>query len=509
MLNALKKLYKIKLLSLKGIFLLLHSVFKGGINLMALLRYAAKRFPGNIAVSDNNGDITYTDLLAQSEQLTILLAEQYQVARGKKIALMCRNHASLVRSVFAVSQTGADLYLLNVEMSLAQFNTFCGRHSFDLVIYDEEVSALIRESPLKAKLIVSYSQGLLSVDSMAKSGGGGNSKIARVRSGKITVLTGGTTGEFKTAARKASMVNFLDPFLDLVIKLNLESVKSVYIATPVYHGFGIASLFMGMMLGTRLYLLPRFEKQKACELIRNNRIESVTLVPLMLHRMMEYDPEALSSLTCIISGGAMLDAKLVRKTTSRLGNILFNLYGTSEAGVSVMATPADLVYDNSTLGKAIKGVTINLLDKDNIEVADGTPGRICIRSKWSVRPDGDSWIETGDLGYRDRAGYYFLCGKTDDMIVSGGENVYPVELERVLLQHEHIKHAAVIGISDVEFGQRLKAFVVPAGDCVIPAEELKQWLSIRVARYQMPREIEYMDELPFTSLGKPDKKRLV
>ena len=476
---------------------------------MAIVRYAAKRYPGNIAVTDEQGDISYTDLLTQCEQLAIVLTNKYKLCKGKKVAVMCRNHVTLVRSVFGISQTGADLYLLNVEMSQGQFDNFCSRHSFDLIIYDEDVEALIQESPLKNKAIAAYNYGPASVDSLVRKRWVSNGKITRARSGKITVLTGGTTGEFKTAARKASMVNFLDPFTDLVTKLKLEEIKSVYIATPVYHGFGLAAVFMGLMLGCRLYLLPRFEKQKACELIAGNRIEAVALVPVMLQRMMACDAGALKSLTCIISGGAILDAKLVQEATVRLGSILFNLYGTSEAGVSIMATPADLAYDCRTLGKAIKGVAINLLDKNDTEVPVGETGRICISSRWSVRPGGGSRIVTGDLGYRDKAGYYYLCGKTDDMIVSGGENVYPAELERILLQHEHIKQAAVIGISDEEFGQRLKAFVVLTDECVLPVKELRHWLSKRVARYQMPGEIAFMGELPYTSLGKPDKKNLV
>ena len=509
MLLALTKLYRIKLLSPRGLYYLFHSVLKGGINLMALLRFSAKSYESNIAVTDEHGHINYADLLDQCEQLAIVLTNKYQMCKGKKVAVMCRNHGALVRSVFAVSQTGADLYLLNVEISSVQFDSFCSRHSFDLIIYDEEEAELIRESPLKDKAVASYGRGQISVYSIARQGRGGDGKIKRTRSGKITVLTGGTTGEFKTAARKASIVNFLDPFTDLVTKLKLEEIKSVYIATPVYHGFGLAAVFMGLMLGCRLYLLPKFEKQKACELIAGNRIEAVALVPLMLQRMLAYDAGAIKSLSCIISGGTTLDTKLVKEATARLGNILFNLYGTSEAGVAVMATPADLEYNCGTLGKAIKGVSINLLDRHNCDVADGTTGRICIRSKWSVRPDGGTWIETGDLGYRDKAGYYYLCGKTDDMIVSGGENVYPAELERILLQHEYIKQAAVIGISDEEFGQRLKAFVVLTDECVLPVKELRHWLSKRVARYQMPGEIAFMDELPYTSLGKMDKKNLV
>ena len=257
-----------------------------------------------------------------------------------------------------------------------------------------------------------------------------------------------------------------------------------------------------------MFLLPIFDKQKACELIQQHNIEAVTIVPLMLYRILSHDPVALRSLNCIISGGAALDVKLVEETHNKLGPVLFNLYGTSEAGVCIMATPADLKYAPNTIGKAIAGATIRLLDADNKEVTDGLIGRICVNSKWAVKNNDINWIETGDLGYRDKAGYYYLCGKMDDRIVSGGENVYPAELENILMKHRDIKHAAVIGISDDEFGQRLKAFIVPADNSNLHKKEIHHWLSTRAARFQMPKHIEFLEELPYTALGKPDKKGL-
>ncbi len=504
---AIRKLYKVKLLKPSGLYYLAGSVVYHGINLIALMRYAAKSYPQHIAITDDEASITYTGLYEQSVHIGQYLNDKFHLAHGSKAAILCCNHASMIRSVFAISQTGADLYLLNSDMSNAQFSDLALRYKFDLVVYDEALSGMIGNAAVDLNTILAY--GCDSIDQLAKSA---PHKIIRARKnkpGKIIVLTGGTTGDFKTADRKASMINYLNPFLDLIVQLNLESFKSVYIATPVYHGFGIAAVLMALMLGNRIFLTPGFDKQKACALVLEHQIQAVTLVPLMLNRMLHHAPGSLQSLNCIISGGAALDAKLVKDTTQKLGDILFNLYGTSEAGVAILATPADLKNAPATLGKKIRGVHINVLGKNNNELPHNEIGRICIKSNWVAGNNNSGYIETGDLGYINEDGHYFLRGKVDDMIVSGGENVYPVELEHILIQHTDIRQVAVIGVHDDLYGQRLKAYIVPDGNALLAKEDITHWLSTRVARYQMPAHIEFIEELPFTALGKPDKKVLM
>ncbi len=148
------------------------------------------------------------------------------------------------------------------------------------------------------------------------------------------------------------------------------------------------------------------------------------------------------------------------------------------------------------------------MDNNKKEVPIGRIGQFCIKNKWSMRNSSNTWIETGDLGYRDKKGYYFLCGRADNMIVSAGENVYPVEVEQILITHPDVDDVAVIGISDENFGQRLKAFVKPVENSCITREELFEWLRSRVARFQMPKEIVFLDNMPYTPLGKLDKKQL-
>lgn len=251
-----------------------------------------------------------------------------------------------------------------------------------------------------------------------------------------------------------------------------------------------------------------FDANKACCLIREHKCEVVTVVPLMIHKMLKNNVEDLRSLACIASGGAELNPKLVDEVFSKLGDVLYNLYGTSEAGLSSIATPQDLKYSATTIGKKIDGVRLRILDNNKNEVEIGKVGQFYIKNRWSMRNSNNSWIKTGDLGYQDNNGYYFLCGRADDIVVSAGENVYPIEIEQVLINHPQVEDVAVIGISDEHFGHKLKAFIVLEKSANITKEELFKWLRLRVARFQIPKDITFVDNIPYTPLGKLDKKQL-
>lgn len=506
MFRLLRKLIKIRLLTFSGLFGLVRAVLTEGINLMTLLKLAAGLHKNNSAIADERGEISFQNLYLQTRLLAGILHNDYQIKSKQKIALICRNHAALVKAMFAASRLGTDIYLLNVEMSREQFDSLINKYSFDFVVYDAEASSLLTNSTFQGKSIVSYGES--SIESLTPRETIEYAPLEKVYSSNLIILTGGTTGVPKLARRKPSLFNFLNPFFALLTQLNLDEYKSVYVATPIYHGFGVATVFMGLILGDKMFLTGRFEARKGCDLIQRNKIEVVTLVPLMLQRMLNVDAAALMPLKCIISGGAPLNPALTEETFAKLGDKLFNLYGTSEAGFSVMATPKDLRYDSRTIGRKIPGVKLKILDAANRETQIGKVGRICIKNKWTMNNGGSGLIETGDLGYRDAAGRLFLCGRNDEMIVSGGENVYPIELENILMKHPNVKQVAVIGIPDDEFGQRLKAFIVPKNEVSLTETEIISWLAGRVARFQMPARIVFVDDLPVTALGKPNKKLL-
>ncbi|KUO53641.1 MAG: AMP-dependent synthetase [Desulfitibacter sp. BRH_c19] len=501
-------LYRIKLLSPLGLYRLVVAIYKYGINVMALLYFANRTYTDKIALVDEYETITYQQLFSQSKKLSSVLKENYQVKSDQKVAFLCKNHASLIKSIFAVSLLGADIYLLNAEMSKGQLNKLFEQYDFNFLVYDFELSSLIEQSFYTRDKILSYHNNLPAINNLLNTSVNEKLKLQRTSLSKIILLTGGTRGDFKVASHEPSIFNFLDPFLTLLTRLKLLNYNTTYIATPIYHGYGIAVLFLFISFGKKMVINSGFDAKKACFLIREHNVEVVTVVPLMINKMLKNNAEDLRSLACIASGGAELNPKLVGETFSELGNVLYNLYGTSEAGLNIIATPQDLKYSANTIGKKVNGVRLKILDDNKNEVEIGKIGQLCIQNKWSMKNNNNSWIETGDLGYQDNNGYYFLCGRADDMVVSAGENVYPIEIEQVLINHPQVEDVAVIGISDENFGHRLKAFVLLVKTANITKEELFEWLRPRVARFQLPKDITFVNRMPYTALGKLDKKQL-
>jgi acyl-CoA synthetase (AMP-forming)/AMP-acid ligase II len=506
MFTLIGKLRRTRLLTLGGMLVLLDALVTTGVNLMAMLRIAAKLHPRRVAVIDEREQLTYTELWQQAESLAVALHGDHGLRSGHKAAIACRSHAAAIKAIFAVSRVGAHVFLLNPEMSADQLLTLAERLRFDFCVYDEQLACAFENSALSNRSLPAYHPTKDSIDRIASRPRCVKARLKRFKTGSVVVMTGGTTGTPKAASRKPSLFNFLPPFVALLTQVHLDKYQSVYVATPIYHGFGVATLFIGVILGARMYFTRRFDAERSCSLIARNRIEVVTVVPLMLQRMLKQDAGSLSCLRCIITGGALLSPALARETLEVVGPKLFNLYGTSEAGFCVMATPDVLARKPESIGKPVRGVRAAILNEAGQAVGKGGIGRLCIRSSWTTSQG--AWTETGDLAYRDDEGDIVLCGRVDDMIVSGGENVYPIELEKVLVQHPDVESVGVVGIPDAEFGQRLKAVVVRKRDRALEEATLRDWLKARVARYQIPAVIEFCEELPYTPLGKLDKKAL-
>ncbi|MDW0110935.1 AMP-binding protein [Sporosarcina aquimarina] len=506
-LNFVQLLFKMYLLSPKRIVRLVTAIRKHGINIMILLQLSERVYGNKIALTDDEESISYKQLRIQCETLAMNLQQEFELDEDKKVAFLCRNHISFVKAIFSVSRLGSDVFLLNAEMSLSQFNELAAKHQFDLLIYDEGLMDLVEISTFDKKKIVCDRNSINSIHQLSHKKNHVACKLKRTSASKIILLTGGTTGKPKKVVHQPSLMNYVNPFLTLLTKLKLLRKENMLIATPIYHGYGIAILLSFIGLGKTVFLNRRFSAEHVCEQIRIHQIEAVTVVPLMIDKMMDHNAEDLKSLTCIASGGASINPKLVVEVTTKLGDVLFNLYGTSESGLNCIAAPEDLHANKQTIGKAITGVHLKILDENGNKVKNGQVGQFFIKTRWSMKNNVNAWIATGDLGYTDHLGLFYLCGRTDDMIVSGGENVYPVQLEQLLINHHLIKDVAVIGIDDELFGQRLCAFVEPETDG-LTSKDILDWLGSRAARYQIPKEIIFMDTIPYTSVGKQDKKNL-
>lgn len=507
MFNLLNILSQLNFLSPSNLGRLCLAIRQNGVNLMLLFSLTEKTGGQKIALVDHRGTLNYEELQKHCENLAHQLVERYGICKGHKVAFFCKNHASFVQGIFAVSRLGADIYLLNCSMSQLQFDRLVQEHRFDFLIYDEEFSGLIEKSSYQHAKLVSYHETHESINRLSTSVPHRKDKLTASSSGKVVLLTGGTTGKPKQVVHRPSLFNFLNPFAALLNRLQLPTYNTAYIATPIYHGYGIAVLLSFLALGKKVVMQESFDAKNACALIRKHQVEVVTVVPLMVHKMLKHDQEALGSLACIASGGAKLSPVLVKEVTKQLGNVLYNLYGTSEAGLNIIATPEDLNDYPDTLGKVIPGSQLQVV-VDGKEVEPGRIGQFCIRNKWSIKNRPNLWIQTGDMGYRDENGYYFLCGRTDDLIISAGNNIYPSEIEAALCNHPSVEDVAVIGMDDVYAGSILKAFVQLYADNKMTEEALLSWLRTRVAAYQIPREITFVEKLPYTPVGKLDRRRV-
>jgi fatty-acyl-CoA synthase len=495
-LKLLYILHKMNILTPLGIYSLMAAFYQCGIGLMTLLCFAERIYGHKVALVDDNEELTYKQLFEQSNLIARHLFRDYGLRKGHKVAFLCRNHSSMIKAIFAVSRLGADIYLLNTELSKVQIQNVIHHHQFNLIVSDPEFH--LEQSN---GTILSYHEHLSSINNLHRMET--NVKLKRTSGSRIILLTGGTTGQAKEVVHQPSLFHYLHPFVGLLTRLKLLEYQTSYIATPIFHGYGVALLLLFIALGKKVIVTRQFHVGKASQIIREYQVAVITVVPIMIRKLLKDDVEALKTLKCIASGSAELQPKLVEEIQRKLGDVLYNLYGTSEGGLTTIATPRDLRYSTKTIGKVINGVRLKVLDNDKHPVHGGAVGQFCIETN----PKG-KWIETGDLGYQDNNGYYFLKGRTDDMVVSGGVNVYPLDLEQLLTLHPQIDDVAVVGILDEEFGQRLKVYIQPIKGATLTKEELYEWLRPQIARFQTPREMIFVARMPYTAVGKHDKKKL-
>ena len=247
----------------------------------------------------------------------------------------------------------------------------------------------------------------------------------------------------------------------------------------------------------------------------------MVMVPVMLSRFIERGEEGikardLSALRIVFVSGSALGADLAQRATSALGPVIYNLYGSTEIAYATIATPADLNDAPTTVGKVVRGSIVKLFNEDGEEVPEGQTGRIFVGniSQFEGYTGGGNkdmvrgLMASGDVGHFDDQGRLFIDGRDDEMIVSGGENVFPAEIEELLGAHESIREAAAIGVDDEQFGQRLRAFVVLKDDAQLSEDDLKSYVKENLANYKVPREVVFLDDLPRNQTGKVLKREL-
>ncbi|MFW0788438.1 AMP-binding protein [Gordonia sp. CPCC 205333] len=477
-----------------------------------------------VALIDPRGALTYRQLGAASNSLINGLRTHLAPAPRPTVGLMCRNSRYSLLCLFAVLGVGAKLVLLNTDMGPKQMAEVCRREKIDIVIYDAEFAPAFAGLPEAVDRLIAWpADGETSdIDRLIDSN---PSRLPPRPAGSpsIVMLTSGSSGTPKGASRDSNSASER-PSLAMVAgflqKIPLRGEDRIFLAPPVFHGWGAIVAGSALMLGATIVFDRRFDPQQALELIVRHRCSAVITVPTMLRRLMSLPSEQLaridrSALRIVGSGGAKLDTALVRNVLDEFGPVMYNLYGATEASFITIATPQDLLAEPACSGSAPIGVRVKILANGQ-SVAAGERGDIYVGSAGTIatytdstsKESVDGMIKTGDVGRLDAAGRLFIEGRSDGMIVSGGENVFPEELELVLAAHPDVADAKVVAVPDADFGQRLRVFVVAASGATISAEVLKDYVSQELSRSRVPRDVIEVPELPRTATGKVTKATL-
>jgi acyl-CoA synthetase (AMP-forming)/AMP-acid ligase II len=481
----------------------------------------ANRFPDETAIVDELGTLTFSKLHERSNALAHSFSDA-GIVEGDGVAVMCRNHRGFVEATAAISKLGADALYLNTAFAAPQLTEVVGREKPKAIVYDEEFGDLLSDAAKRRKRFIAwYDSDDLPYPALGEliAGGDPSEVVPPEREGRATILTSGTTGSPKGASR--ANPQSLEPVVSLLSKIPLRARQRTHIAAPLFHSWGFAHFSLGLILGSTLVLRRKFDPEACLADVARHRCESLVVVPVMMQRILELPEETrekydLSSLKVVAASGSALPGDLAIEWMDAFGDNLYNLYGSTEVAWASIATPADMRAAPGTAGKPPRGTIVKLYDEEKREVPPGETGRIFVGNEllfegYTGGGSKDvigSLMATGDVGRFDEGGRLFVEGRDDEMIVSGGENVFPKEIEDLLSRHDAVAEAAAVGVEDKDFGQRLRAFVVLEEGKKASEDDLKGYVKQNLARYKVPREIVFMDELPRNATGKVLKREL-
>ncbi len=471
------------------------------------------REPDRVALVDDDGSLTYAELRDRSASLAQALADR-GVGEGDAVALLARNHRGFVETTLAASLLGADLLYLNTAFSGPQLVDLLAGQRPRLLVHDAEFAPLLDGADVPRVVADGPADAEDSIEALVAAVPPALPPPPAGRT-RIVVLTSGTTGSPKGAPRSEAGLEAAVAVLD---RIPLRFGQPSHVAAPLFHTWGFAHLALSMLLAAPVVLRRHFEPEDFLRTLAEHDCRSAAVVPVMLQRVLALPDEVLAAhdlprLRVVASSGSALPGELASRWMDRFGDTLYNVYGSTEVGYAGIATPRDLRADPDTAGRPPYGTTVRVLGDDDQPLDPGERGRIFVGN--AVLFEGytggggkevvDGLMSTGDVGYLDDDGRLFVVGREDDMVVSGGENLYPSEVERCLAGHPDVADVAVVGVPDDDFGQRLRAVVVLGSDGVgdeATGEALREWVRRRLARFSVPREVVFVDELPRNATGK-------
>jgi fatty-acyl-CoA synthase len=492
-----------------------YGMLGGGMSLAGL------RHGNQLALIDEGGQLTYKEL----DQRVNSLATAWRrdgLRAGDGVAILARNHRGFLEAFFAAAKCGARIILFNTSFSGPQVREVAEREGVDLFVFDEEFAGMVEGVDPPHGRWISWADSNPDADDTLDAliqSAPDEAPPKPEHPAKVVILTSGTTGTPKGAGRDVPWS--LSPIGGLLSKVPFRAREVTELSVPMFHALGFSQMLLGIALGSTLVLHRKFDPAETLQSLQEHDARAMIVVPVMLQRMLgvdesEWEGKEFPNLRIIFVSGSQLGEDLAQRVTERFGPVIYNLYGSTEIAFATIAGPEDLQDAPSTVGRVVHGAVVKILDDDGNEVKGGDSGRIFVGN--SIQFEGytgggskdevGGLMASGDVGHFDEKGRLFIDGRDDEMIVSGGENVFPAEVEELLVKHEGVSEAAAIGVEDDDFGQRLKAFVVKRDGAELSEDEVKAYVKDNLARYKVPREVVFIDELPRNATGKVLKREL-
>ncbi|MCV7102111.1 long-chain-fatty-acid--CoA ligase FadD2 [Mycobacterium palustre] len=487
----------------------------------------ARRSPDKVAIIDDDGEMTWKELDDAANAVAHGLLEK-GVKGGDGVAILARNSRWFSVAEFGCARVGARIILLNSSFSGPQIKEVSEREDAKLIIYDDEYCEDVSKAdPPLGKLRAlgtnpdsdkkSGSKDETLADLIGRSSGSPAPKASKHSS--IIILTSGTTGTPKGANRSTPPT--LAPIGGILSHVPFKAGEVTALPAPMFHALGFLHATIGAFLGSTLVLHRKFKPDVVLNDIAKYRTTAIVVVPVMLSRMldaldkMDEKPD-LSCLRIVFVSGSALNADVAERGLKELGPVIYNMYGSTEIAFATIAEPKHLQYNPNTAGPVVKGVKVKIFDENGKELPQGEVGRIFVGNAFPFegytgggnKQIIDGLLSSGDVGYFDEKGLLYISGRDDEMIVSGGENVFPAEVEDCLSGHPEVVEATAIGVEDKEWGQRLRAFVVKKEGSDVDEDTLKKHVRDQLAKYKVPREVIFLDELPRNPTGKILKREL-
>ncbi len=505
---------------------IISGLWRTGLTPAAAIAINAARHPDRDAIVDDEGATTYHELDQRIESIAGAL---WTRRRGRcTFAVLCRNHRGFIEAFAVGSRLGHEVVFLNTEITESQLGRILDRHQPDVLVHDEEYHDIVDACGYDGRRVLAWhesdAEDRLTLDSLAV--GDRHARApANHRAAKLTLLTSGTTGLAKGVSRGIDPIGVVESVATGMGVMRLRDGDVSVVSPPFFHALGFSMLLSTLSVGGTIVTHRRFDPDQILQDIEARRATVVTGVPLMFQRLLKAkraQPERdTSSVRLALTGASPIPPSTVTQFMEAFGPVLVNLYGSTETGIVSMATPEDLLDEPTTLGRPGIGISVRIL-RDDRSIADvGERGTIFMRGGLlfeGYTEDGDDTpqakevvdghVNTGDMGHLDGRGRLYIDGRDDDMIVSGGENVFPLEVEQALGEHPSVDEAVVVGVDHEEFGQVLRAYVTVMSDQAPKDAEMRDFLRERLERFKVPKDFVVLDEFPRNATGKVVRSKL-